>query len=57
MRDSIHKYFRMGTVRWMSHPPAFKQLLKTTKNVCGCAAGNGVGAKVLDRPCPRHIND
>ena len=22
MRDSIHKYFRVGTILWMSYPPA-----------------------------------
>jgi hypothetical protein len=27
MKDSIHKYFLMGTIQWMSHPPAHYSLL------------------------------
>jgi len=32
MKESIHKYFQMGTVRWMSHPPARYELLASLKS-------------------------
>lgn len=31
MRDSIHKYFQVGTIQWMSHPPAQYDLLESLK--------------------------
>ncbi len=33
MRDSIHKYFRIGTIQWMSHPPADYQVLDSIKTI------------------------
>ena len=35
MRDSIHKYFKVGTIQWMSYPPAKYGLLDTVKKI-GC---------------------
>ena len=34
MRDSIHKYFQIGTIQWMSHPPAGYELLDSIKTIC-----------------------
>ena len=31
MKDSIHKYFQIGTIQWMSHPPAKYDLLESLK--------------------------
>lgn len=31
MRESIHKYFQIGTIQWMSHPPAQYDLLESLK--------------------------
>ena len=31
MKDSIHKYFQVGTIQWMSHPPAQYELLDSLK--------------------------
>lgn len=31
MKESIHKYFRVGTIQWMSHPPAQYDLLESLK--------------------------
>ena len=31
MKDSIHKYFQVGTIQWMSHPPAQYDLLESLK--------------------------
>lgn len=31
MRDSIHKYFQVGTIQWMSHPPVNYNLLDSVK--------------------------
>ncbi len=31
MKDSIHKYFQVGTIQWMSHPPAQYPLLDSVK--------------------------
>lgn len=31
MKDSIHKYFQIGTIQWMSHPPAQYDLLDSVK--------------------------
>ncbi len=33
MRDSIHKYFQIGTIQWMSHPPADYDVLDSIKTV------------------------
>ena len=34
MKDSIHKYFQIGTIQWMSHPPAEYELLDSIKSIC-----------------------
>ena len=34
MRDSIHKYFQIGTIQWMSHPPADYEVLDSIKTIC-----------------------
>lgn len=34
MRDSIHKYFQIGTIQWMSHPPADYEVLDSVKTIC-----------------------
>lgn len=31
MKESIHKYFQIGTIQWMSHPPAKYKLLDSIK--------------------------
>ena len=31
MKDSMHKYFQVGTIQWMSHPPAQFNLLDSLK--------------------------
>lgn len=31
MRESIHKYFQVGTIQWMSHPPANYDLADSVK--------------------------
>lgn len=33
MRESIHKYFQVGTIQWMSHPPANYDLLDSLKTI------------------------
>jgi sugar phosphate isomerase/epimerase len=33
MKDSIHKYFQMGTIQWMSHPPAKYKVLDSIKTI------------------------
>ncbi len=33
MRDSIHKYFQIGTIQWMSHPPADYDVLDSIKTI------------------------
>lgn len=33
MRESIHKYFKIGTVQWMSHPPADYDVLESIKEL------------------------
>lgn len=33
MRDSIHKYFQMGTIQWMTHPPADYDVLDSIKRI------------------------
>lgn len=33
MRDSIHKYFQVGTIQWMSHPPAAYDILDSIKRI------------------------
>ena len=33
MKDSIHKYFQVGTIQWMSHPPAQVELLDSLKRI------------------------
>jgi len=35
MRESIHKYFQVGTIQWMSHPPAQYDLLDSL-NILAC---------------------
>ena len=34
MKDSIHKYFQIGTIQWMRHPPAEYELLDSIKTIC-----------------------
>ena len=34
MKDSIHKYFQIGTIHWMSHPPADYEVLESIKTIC-----------------------
>ena len=34
MKDSIHKYFQIGTIQWMSHPPADYEVLESIKTLC-----------------------
>lgn len=33
MKDSIHKYFQVGTIQWMSHPPVKYPLLESIKTL------------------------
>lgn len=33
MKDSIHKYFQMGTIQWMSHPPQNYPVLESIKTI------------------------
>ena len=33
MRESIHKYFQVGTIQWMSHPPVNYPLLDSIKAI------------------------
>lgn len=33
MRESIHKYFQVGLIQWMSHPPASYDLLASLKTI------------------------
>lgn len=35
MKDSIHKYFQIGTIQWMSHPPARYNMIDSVKIICG----------------------
>ena len=34
MREPIQKYFQMGTIQWMSHPPVKYPLLESVKRFC-----------------------
>lgn len=34
MKDSIHRYFQMGTLQWMSFPPARYPLLDSFRKLC-----------------------
>ena len=34
MKESIHKYFQIGTIQWMSHPPADYEVLESIKTIC-----------------------
>ncbi|MGN0372426.1 MAG: sugar phosphate isomerase/epimerase family protein [Enterocloster sp.] len=34
MKDSIQKYFQIGTIQWMSHPPVSYKLLDSVKKIC-----------------------
>ncbi len=34
MKDSIHKYFQIGTIQWMSHPPNQYPVLDSIKTIC-----------------------
>ncbi len=33
MKESIHKYFKVGTIQWMSHPPAKYDILESLKTL------------------------
>lgn len=33
MKDSIHRYFQIGTIQWMSHPPAAYDLVDSVKTI------------------------
>lgn len=33
MKESIHKYFHVGTIQWMSHPPAKYPVLESIKTI------------------------
>ena len=33
MKDSIHKYFKVGVIQWMIHPPAKYELLESLKTL------------------------
>ncbi len=33
MKDSIHKYFQIGTIQWMTHPPAQYDLLESLTRI------------------------
>ena len=34
MKDPIQKYFHVGTIQWMSHPPVNYSLLDSVKTIC-----------------------
>lgn len=34
MKDPIQKYFQVGTIQWMSHPPVNYSLLDSVKTIC-----------------------
>ena len=34
MEDSIHKYFQVGTIQWMTHPPGNYPILDSVKTIC-----------------------
>lgn len=34
MKDLIQKYFQVGTIQWMSHPPVNYNLLDSVKSIC-----------------------
>jgi len=33
MKDSIHKYFQVGTIQWMSHPPASYDIVDSVRRL------------------------
>ncbi len=33
MQESIHKYFKIGTIQWMSHPPADRDVLTSIRQI------------------------
>ena len=33
MNESIHKYFKVGTIQWMTHPPKDYELLDSLKTI------------------------
>ena len=33
MQESIHKYFRIGVIQWMSHPPADRDVLTSIRQI------------------------
>ena len=33
MKDSIHKYFKLGTIQWMSYPPAKHDVIDSIKKI------------------------
>lgn len=37
MKDPIQKYFNVGTIQWMSHPPVTYGLLDSVKTICSDA--------------------
>ena len=34
MKDPIQKYFQVGTIQWMSHPPVNYPILESVKTIC-----------------------
>ena len=34
MKDPIQKYFQVGTIQWMTHPPVDYPLLESVKAIC-----------------------
>ncbi len=34
MKDPIQKYFQIGTIQWMSHPPADYSILDSVRTIC-----------------------
>ena len=35
MKEPIQKYFQIGTIQWMSHPPVNYNLLDSVKTLAG----------------------
>ena len=34
MKDPIQKYFQVGTIQWMTHPPVNYPILDSVKTIC-----------------------
>ena len=34
MKDPIQKYFQVGTIQWMTHPPVDYPILESVKTIC-----------------------